>query len=102
MEAVTESVEVLAEKGVDLGYPSSSAIQGSKYPLRELRVQSRGRPLRVFYSFDPRRQAVLLIGGDKTGKDRFYRTFVPRAERIWEGYLAELAAGLHDEGKSRR
>ena len=40
--------------------------------MRELRVQSGGRPIRVFYAFDPRRMAILLIGGDKTGDDRFY------------------------------
>jgi hypothetical protein len=45
----------------------------------------------------PRRHAVLLLGGDKTGDDRFYETFLPRAERIWEEYLAEQQAGLHDE-----
>lgn len=59
-------------------------------------MQSKGKPLRVFYAFDPRRQAVLLLGGDKTGDKRFYKAFVPKAERIWEGYLAEQAAGIHD------
>jgi hypothetical protein len=57
--------------------------------LRELRIQSAGRPLRVLYVFDPKRQAVLLIGGDKTGNDRFYQEMIPRAESIWEAYLRE-------------
>jgi hypothetical protein len=47
----------------------------------------------VFYGFDPRRQAVLLIGGDKTGRDRFYEETVPVAERVWEEYLKETADG---------
>jgi hypothetical protein len=47
-------------------------------------------PLRVFYAFDPLRRAVLLLGGDKTGDDRFYETFVPHAERIWTEYLDDL------------
>jgi len=97
MEAVTFSVEILREKGVALGSPHSSAIEGSRYPLRELRVQSGGRPLRVFYAFDPLRQAVLLLGGDKTGQKRFYEVFVPRAEALLERYLAEQDAGLHSD-----
>ena len=58
--------------------------------MRELRVQSSGRPVRVFYSFDPRRTAVLLIGGDKTGDDRFYKQFVPLADRLYDEHLKEL------------
>lgn len=54
-------------------------------------------PLRVIYAFDPRRQAVLLIGGDKSGSKTFYERTIPKAEVIWEQYLAEQAAGLHDE-----
>lgn len=57
----------------------------------ELRVQAGGRPLRIFYAFDPVRQAVLLIGGDKTGQKRFYEIMVPIAERIWKEYLDETA-----------
>jgi hypothetical protein len=59
-------------------------------------VQSSGRPLRVFYVFDPRRNAVLLIGGDKTGRPRFYREMAPLAEQIFEEYLAET--GQKKEG----
>ena len=74
-----------------LGFPQSSAINGASFALRELRVQSSGRPLRVFYAFDPARQAVLLIGGDKTGDNRFYETMILRSERLWKEYLDETA-----------
>ena len=57
--------------------------------LRELRKKSGRHQLRVLYAFDPQRDAVLLIGGDKTGDDRFYETHVPRAERVWERYLTD-------------
>lgn len=87
--AVARAVDTLESVGVALGHPQSSAIKGSRYALRELRVQSQGKPLRLFYAFDPVRRAVLLIGGDKTGQKRFYEVFVPIAERIWESYLAE-------------
>jgi hypothetical protein len=89
-EAVARAVGLLEQRGVALGFPYSSEVKGSQ-ALRELRVQSGGHPLRVFYAFDPLRRAVLLLGGDKTGDDRFYETFVPRAERIWAEYLAGLA-----------
>jgi hypothetical protein len=90
-EAVARVVGLLEEKGVALGFPYSSDVKGSK-ALRELRVQSAGRPLRVFYAFDPLRRAVLLLGGDKAGShERFYEKFVPRAEQAWIEYLANLA-----------
>ncbi len=86
---IATAVGVLADRGIALGYPRSSAVRGSKMGLRELRVQSSGRPLRVFYAFDPHRNAVLLLGGDKTGRPRFYREMVPHAERVFREYLAE-------------
>ena len=58
--------------------------------MRELRVQSGGHPLRIFYAFDPRRTAILLIGGDKTGDDRFYETYLPIADRLYDTYLEDL------------
>jgi hypothetical protein len=58
--------------------------------MRELRVQSAGRPLRVFYAFDPRRSAILLIGGDKTGDKRFYERMVPIADALYDVYIAEI------------
>ena len=58
--------------------------------MRELRIQSGGRPVRVFYAFDPRRTVILLIGGDKTGDDRFYERFVPLADRLYDEHLQEL------------
>jgi len=81
-------VTALEDLGVALRFPYSSDIKGST--VRELRIQTKGRPLRVFYAFDPKRQAVLLIGGDKTGDNRFYETLVPQAEGLWRQYLTEL------------
>jgi hypothetical protein len=86
-------VALLEECGVALGFPYTSAIEGTQYPLRELRIQAKGRPFRILYAFDLLRQAVLLIGGDKTGRDRFYEEFVPQAEAIWRQYLRDLEDG---------
>jgi hypothetical protein len=90
-KAVIRVVDLLAARGVSLPFPYSSDIKGSKYALRELRVQSRGKPLRILYAFDPTRQAVLLLGADKTGLSdkEFYATYVPQAESLWEEYLRE-------------
>lgn len=53
-------------------------------------MQIGGRPIRVFYAFDPRRTAILLIGGDKTGDNRFYDRMVPVADDLYDAHLAEL------------
>ncbi len=82
---------LLMEMGPQLPFPYSSGVNGSKHPhMRELRVQSGGRPLRVFYAFDPRRSAILLIGGDKTGDDRFYERMIPIADALYDVHIAEI------------
>lgn len=88
-DCVFRAVGILEEKGVTLGFPLSSDIKGSAIAMRELRVKCQGHQLRVLYVFDPARQAVLLVGGDKTGDDRFYERMIPLAEAIWEQYLRE-------------
>ena len=65
--ALDASVRLLEERGPALCFPHSSSINGPKHShMRELRTQHRGKPLRTLYAFDPRRSAILLIGGDKT------------------------------------
>jgi hypothetical protein len=65
--------------------------------LRELRVQHAGRPYRVLYAFDPRRTAILLLGGDKAGDPRWYTTQVPIADRLFDAHLEMLRReGLTD------
>ena len=90
-DAVAARVELLMEHGPNLPYPYSSDIRSSRHGvMRELRAQSDGRPLRVFYAFDPRRTSILLIGGDKTGNDRFYEEYVPLADGLYDEHLEEL------------
>ena len=65
--------------------------------MHELRIQHAGRPYRVLYAFDSRRCAVLLIGGEKTGKDRWYEEYVPIADRLYNEHLEALRKeGLKD------
>lgn len=89
---ITTVVELLEERGAHLPYPYSSGIEGSKFShMRELRIQSHGDPFRVFYAFDPRRVAVLLTGGIKTGNaKRFYKELVPIADKLYEEHLKSL------------
>lgn len=89
--SVRASVQLLRHVGVDLGHPHSSGINGSKHShMRELRTQHQGRPYRTLYAFDPRRTAVLLIAGDKTGNKRWYDTHIPIADRLYDEHLQEL------------
>jgi hypothetical protein len=64
--------------------------QGFQAYMRELRIQHAGRPYRVLFAFDPRRCAILLIGGDKTGNDRWYDENVPIADRLYDDHLEIL------------
>ena len=64
--------------------------------MRELRSQCRGYPLRTFYAFAPNRNAILLIGSDKTGDDRFYEKMVPVADKIYDTYLKEIKEENND------
>ena len=84
-------VELLEQHGPSLPFPYSSGIASSRHrQLRELRIQHRGRPYRVLYAFDPRRTAILLLGGDKTGNDRWYEENVPLADDRYDVYLREI------------
>ncbi len=87
------AVRLLEELGPDLPFPVSSAVNSRHTHMRELRIQAHGKPLRVLYAFDPRRVAILLLGGDKTGDDRWYEVYVPRAEKLYDQHLDELKRG---------
>lgn len=89
-EDIRAVVLLLRDFGPALRHPFSSGIQSSRHPhMRELRIQHRGRPYRVLYAFDPRRTAILLIAGRKTG-DRWYEIYVPIADRLYDEHLETL------------
>jgi len=90
-ESVSASVELLATLGPGLPRPHADTLKNSKHSnMKELRTQHQGRPLRTLFAFDPRRSAILLIGGDKTGDNRFYERMIPEADRLYDEHLAEL------------
>ena len=89
--SVDASVRLLEAAGPRLPYPHSSGIAGSRHShMRELRVQHAGQPYRILYAFDARRAAIILVGGNKTGKDRWYDEQIPVADRLYDEHLAAL------------
>jgi len=90
-DSVAVKVELLERLGPQLPHPHSSGIQGSRHShMRELRIQHQGEPYRVLYAFDPRRMAVLLIGGCKAGDDRWYDKMIPVADNLYDEHLKEI------------
>jgi len=62
----------------------------AKVGLLETCGPAPGRPYRILFAFDSRRSAILLLGGDKTGRDRWYEEYVPRADRLYDQHLETL------------
>jgi hypothetical protein len=90
-EELAASIGLLEAKGPHLPFPYSSGVTTSRHShMRELRTQVHGRPFRTLYAFDPRRVAILLIAGDKTGDNRWYEVFVPRADDLYDEHLEIL------------
>jgi len=90
-ESIAASVELLRQLGPQLPRPHADTLKGSRHAnMKELRTQHAGRPLRTMFAFDPRRTAILLLGGDKTGDDRFYQRLIPLTDDLLDQHLAAL------------
>jgi len=84
------AVKVLQEGGPSLGRPLVDRLKGSQFHnMKELRPGSTGRSeIRAIFVFDPTRQAIILVVGDKRHQwESWYRTALPQAERMYETYL---------------
>jgi len=93
--SINQSVRLLRQVGPNLPRPHVDTLKDSRHSnMKELRTQHQGRPLRTLFAFDPRRCAILLIGGDKTGDKRFYERMIPLADDLYDEHLATLK----DEG----
>ena len=87
--SIQQKVELLKEYGPHLPRPHADTLKGSKLNhLKELRIQTENHVFRVAFIFDEERKAVLLIGGDKKGKNekRFYRNLIKQAEEVYKDY----------------
>jgi hypothetical protein len=89
-QAVTEAINALAIEGPALGRPFVDTLAGSRIPnLKELRPKR--NDIRILFVFDPRRTAILLLGGSKTNDwQGWYRRNIPEAEQLYDAYLREL------------
>jgi hypothetical protein len=58
--------------------------------MRELRTQQGGKPMRTLYAFDPCRAAILLIGGEKSGDDRWYDIHISVADQLYDQHIEQL------------
>lgn len=93
-DATDAVVEMLIDDGPNLGRPHADTLEGSQLAnLKELRPPGPGKHLRILFVFDPRRHAILLLGGNKAGNwVKWYKTAIPQAEHLYEIYLSELEA----------
>ena len=86
---VLASMMVLRERGPMLSRPYADTVNGSSYSnMKELRVQSKGNPIRAFFAFDPKRKGILLCAGNKIGNEKkFYEVMLPIADREFTAHL---------------
>lgn len=95
--------KLLAEFGPNLGRPTVDTLKGSKHAnMKELRFAWKGEVWRVTFAFDPQRQAVLLVGGDKGGADqrRFYRRLIVVSDERYDRHLSNLVTTNVKESKN--
>ena len=90
-EVISAKVDLLEERGPALSRPHADVIASSRHAnMKELRGKVSERHLRVLFAFDPRRAALLLIGGDKTDNPKWYEEFVPIADDLLDRHLRAL------------
>ncbi len=85
---ITERIILLERRGPQLGRPYVDQISTSRHQnMKEIRQSN----TRILFAFDPTSSAILLIGGDKTGKwNKWYKKFIPIADDLFDQHLAEL------------
>lgn len=85
---VVAHLDLLQERGPLLGRPYADTLKGSKITnLKELRVQHKSEPIRILFAFDPKQQAVIILGGSKQGDKRWYEDHIPLAEKLYQRHL---------------
>ena len=95
-DALLAVAKLLADYGPQLGRPYADTLKGSKHRnMKELRFEASDGEWRVAFAFDPRRRAILLVAGEKSGgsQKRFYRQLIARADKRFSAHLDRLKAG---------
>lgn len=99
-DEILAKVGVLRREGPGLGRPVVDTLEGSEYSnMKELRVQYQGEPWRILFAFDPGREAILLLGGNKTGNDQWYEENIPIADKRYAEHLDALRQKREEEKK---
>jgi hypothetical protein len=86
-------VELLKLLGPKLGRPHADTLNGSKHAnMKELRADTADEVLRVAFAFDPKRTAILLVAGDKSGVSQklFYKQLIAKDDKFFDAHLAAL------------
>ncbi len=84
---------VLEQFGPQLGRPRVDTLSGSRHAnMKELRFSAADGEWRVAFAFDPKRRAILLVAGDKSGgsEKRFYRELIRKADNRFDAHVARL------------
>jgi len=95
------AAKLLRDYGPKLGRPYVDTLKGSKYPnMKELRFNGGGGVWRVAFAFDPQREAVLLVAGNKSGggEDRFYKQLIARADKRYAAHLGKIKTARKPKG----
>jgi hypothetical protein len=103
-DGIADAIEQLAAVGPALGRPLVDRVHGSRHHnMKELRPPSSGRTeVRLLFAFDPEREAIFLVAGDKSGRwDTWYRRAIPVADERFDEHLQTLqdAADNDNDGK---
>ena len=94
-DLIEDAIDQLSAEGPALRRPLADRVKGSRYHnMKELRPPSSGSTeIRVLFAFDPKREAIVLVAGDKAGIwDSWYRRAIPLADERYAQHLRELAA----------
>jgi len=99
-DALLAVAKLLVDFGPQLGRPYADTLNGSKYAnMKELRFEASDGEWRAAFAFDPQRQAILLVAGDKSGgsQKRFYRRLLARADKRFSAHLDRLKTGKREK-----
>lgn len=89
---VDATIRLLQEFGPNLRRPHADSVYGSRHPnMKELRIKLGRREFRILFAFDPNREAILLVGGDKVGNKRWYESFIERADACFDQHLTSIS-----------
>jgi hypothetical protein len=100
-DELVATAELLQDYGPKLGRPHADTLNGSQFAnMKELRFRAVGGVWRVAFAFDPNREGVLLVAGDKSGgsEDRFYRRLIAKADERYAEHLAAAKRRLPKKG----